>query len=325
MRARCVDGAKELGARPGTTLVVIGNFDGAHRGHQTVLASSVAEAERLGLAPTVLTFDPHPSEVVGATPAAVLTTLERKVELICRADPRLTVVVEPFTRELSQKTPDEFARELLLGALGARVVIVGQNFRFGHQRAGDLERLRELGRELGFEAHAQELSGDELGPYSSTRVRAALAAGDLAMAEALLGRPHALSGVVVRGDGRGRSIGVPTANIGAVAEALPPYGVYSCLVDRLAPDGARVLGAGVANIGVRPTVAAGFSVEVHLFDLDEDLYGQKLRLHLVGRLRDEKRFSGLDELTAQIRRDIADARRQTAVRSPSPDAAPAWY
>src|SRR5262245_24590145 len=107
VRARCIDGATKLGARPGTTLIVIGNFDGVHRGHQAVLASSVAEAERLGLQPAVLTFDPHPSEVVGGTPAAVLTTLERKLELICRFDPRITVVVERFTKELSQKTPDE--------------------------------------------------------------------------------------------------------------------------------------------------------------------------------------------------------------------------
>jgi riboflavin kinase / FMN adenylyltransferase len=325
VRASFIAGAHQLGAPPSTTLTVIGNFDGFHRGHQAVLASSVVEAERRGLRPVVLTFDPHPTEVLGGAPAPVLTTLERKVELINRFDRRIAVVVQPFTLELSQKTADEFVRQLVVLELGARVVIVGENFRFGHQRSGDFGRLVELGRELGFEARAEELTGDAQGAYSSTRARAALAAGELTAVEAVLGRPHSLSGTVVRGDGRGRSIDVPTANLSGVVEALPPFGVYACLVDRLTDDGPRVLGAGVANIGVRPTVQAGFSVEAHLFDFAEDLYGQRLRLHLVDHLRAEQRFSGLDALVAQIRQDIVTAREVVAKRSPSPDAAPAWY
>ncbi len=325
MRARRIDGANRLGARPGTTLAVIGNFDGVHLGHRAVLGSSVKEAERLGLSPLALTFHPHPSQVLGRGTLPELTTLERKVELIARVDPSITVVVEPFTGELSLWSPQDFANQLLVAELGAKVVIVGQNFRFGHNRSGDLPCLEQLGRELGFDAHAEELFGDEQGPYSSTRVREALALGDLGEAERLLGRPHSLSGIVVRGDGRGRSIGVPTANLSDVAEALPPYGVYSCLVDIVAADGAKALARGVANIGVRPTVAAGFSVEVHLFDCDRDLYGERLRVHLIARLREERRFAGIDELVAQIRRDAARARSELEGRKPSPEADPAWF
>lgn len=326
MPSRRIDGARSLGASRATTLVAIGTFDGVHRGHRAVIEAAVAEAARTELCPLVLTFHPHPVEVLGHGAVARLTTLERKIELICRIDPKVSVVVEPFTLELSQKTPRQFAEEFLVGQLGARRVLVGSNFRFGHRRAGDLEALRRLGRELGFEAGAEPLCGDERGPFSSSRVRDALAAGDLAEVEHVLGRPHALSGVVTEGDRRGRTIGVPTANLTRIAEVLPPYGVYATLVDRVQADGiSHALGAGVTNVGERPTVSGGFSVETHLFDFQGELYGAELRLHLVARLRPEQRFAGLDELKAQIERDQALARTLLVDRRPDPEAEGAWY
>ena len=253
--------------QPGqSSLVVIGNFDGVHLGHRAVIEAALSEARASGLCPLVLTFDPHPAEVLGRGARPPLTVLERKLELIERLGSELKVVVEPFTLALSQLSPEQFARQFVVELLSAKVVIVGDNFRFGHRRTGDLPTLVALGQELGFAAHASALSGDAQGPYSSTRARAALASGELAAVEAVLGRPHSLSGTVVEGAQRGRTIGVPTANLGDVREALPPYGVYSVLVDRIREGVSTAIGTGVANIGLRPTVDAGFSVEVHLFD-----------------------------------------------------------
>jgi riboflavin kinase/FMN adenylyltransferase len=327
VKPRRVDGAQKLGAAPGTTLVAIGNFDGVHRGHQAVIAAAVAEARQRQLEPVVLTFHPHPAEVLGRGKVRVLTTLERKLELISRIDALLRLVVEPFTTELASHSPDAFARKLLVEQLGARVVLVGENFRFGRGRAGDLAVLTKLGNELGFEARTQELCGDAGGVISSTRIREAVANGDLPAAESMLGRPHALSGRVVAGDRRGRDLGFPTANLDGVRELLPPDGVYTCLVDALGANAsARVLGSGVCNLGTRPTVdGRRYVIEAHVFDFEGDLYGTELRLHLDRRLREERRFDGLEALRAQIARDVAAAREALADRSPDPAAGGAWF
>jgi riboflavin kinase/FMN adenylyltransferase len=254
-----------------------------------------------------------------------LTPLERKLELLERLSPELQIVVEPFTRELAQTEPPEFARRLLVEALNAKLVLVGENFRFGRARAGDFSRLAELGAELGFRAQAASLESDARGPLSSTRVRTALEQGDLVEVEALLGRPHALTGVVVTGQGRGRSVGIPTANLSGLSEALPPHGVYAVLVDEQRDGRFVALGTGVANFGVRPTLGAGPSFEAHLFDFSGDLYGRTLRVHLCARLREERKFAGIDELVAQIARDSEAARALTAARKPDPRALGAWY
>ncbi len=307
------------------SLVAIGNFDGVHRGHQAVLAQAMRLAREAGLVPRVLTFDPHPAVVLGRAALPALTSLPRKLELLCRQSQELQVVVEPFTHELAKTEPSAFTRQLLVDALSAKVVLVGENFRFGRGRAGDFAMLRELGEEQGFQAHATALECDAQGPVSSTRVRVALEAGDLDAVEALLGRPHALTGLVVPGQGRGRGVGVPTANLSELSEALPPHGVYAVLVDHKRHGAFVALAAGVANFGVRPTLGAGPSFEVHLFDTSLDLYGQELRVHLLGRLREERKFSGVDELVAQIKRDIAAARALTASRLADPSALGAWY
>lgn len=305
--------------------MAIGNFDGVHRGHQAVIAQALALAQAESLAPLVLTFNPHPAVVLGRGTLPALTTLDRKLDLLCRESAALKVVVEPFTRELADSEPADFAQRLLVDALGAKLVLVGENFRFGRGRSGDFARLEQLGEALGFRARAAALECDARGPISSTRVRAALEAGELAEVEALLGRPHALTGVVTAGQGKGRSIGVPTANLSGFKEALPPHGVYAVVVDELREDGFVALAAGVANFGVRPTLGAGPSFEVHLFDLARDLYGRTLRVHLLGRLREERKFAGLDELREQIARDAAAARELAAARKADPRALPAWY
>jgi riboflavin kinase/FMN adenylyltransferase len=283
--------------------VIIGNLDGVHRGHQAVLQQARAIADARDLKTLVLTFDPHPSQVLkGFTPPR-LATLERRIELLRRhgAD---EVVVEPFTRELAALTPERFVKDLLVQRLGARAVVVGENFRFGAQRAGDLEALRNLGAALGFDVSAAKVAGDEGGPFSSTRVRDAIRSGDLDEATRLLGRRHSISGVVEGGDRRGRTIGFPTANLGGVVEVLPPAGVYAVFADDR---------PGVMNLGVRPTVdGKELRVEVHLFDFEGDLYGQSMRVHLVGRIRDEKKFAGLEELKSQIATDVVVARSMLA-------------
>ncbi len=317
----------------GPSLVVIGNFDGVHRGHQAVLAAAAAEARAEGLEPVVLTFEPHPAAVLGRCAPALLTRLDRKRELVARVAPEIRVHVRTFDRELASQSPEDFARAVLGEELGARVVVVGQNFRFGRERAGDLGSLATLGDAIGFRARSHEIVGDDAGPWSSTRVRAAIAAGELEEARRMLGRPHMISGVVAHGEARGRTLGFPTCNLPNVAEQLPPFGVYAVLVDRVdrapggAPGRAVALARGVANLGVRPTVHAGAgapSLEVHLLDRDDDLYGSTLRVHLVARLRAEQRFSGLDALKAQIARDAADARAVLAGTTSDPDALGAW-
>ncbi len=303
-----------VNARP--SVVAIGTFDGVHRGHQAVVAAAAEEARARGLATYVVTFAPHPMDVIGRGAPPPLTSLERRSELLLRAGAD-RVFVRRFDAEFANWSPLRFARELLAETLGAKRVAVGGNFRFGAERAGDLAALDALGRALGFEAYAQSMTSDAMGALSSTRARQAIASGNLADAEAVLGRPHALSGVVGHGAKRGRTIGFPTANVEAIPEVLPPDGVYAVLVDTLgAPEGGSVaaaLGAGVMNIGVRPTVdgTGTRTVEVHLFDVAPDLYGARLRVHVVARIRDERRFASLDALKAQIVLDSAAARLAT--------------
>lgn len=289
------------------SVVVIGNFDGVHLGHQAVLRQARALADARSLRCVVLTFDPHPAAVLGRVPPPQLTTLGTRVELL-RAHGAAEVAIEPFTLELAKWSPERFAQELLATRLAARAVVVGSNFRFGHKRAGDFEALRTLGATYGFEAVASEITGDEAGPFSSTRVRDAIAAGEVERAAGVLGRPHALHGTVVHGDARGRTIGFPTANLGGVEEMLPAHGVYAVRAGTGSAS-ARTMRGGVMNVGVRPTVdGLSLRVEVHLFDFDGDLYDQTMRVELVARIREERKFAGIDELKAQIARDAQAAR-----------------
>ncbi len=293
------------------SVVAIGNFDGVHRGHQAILAQARGEAGAAGLAVCALTFDPHPADVLGRGAPPKLTTLQRRVELLARAGAD-RVIVRRFDLEFAAWPPERFARDLLAARLHTRLILVGEDFRFGAKRAGDRAMLEALGHDLGFGVRVCAFAADEAGAFSSTRARSAILTGDLGAAERVLGRRHALTGAVAHGKKLGRTLGFPTANLADVKEMLPPDGIYAVLVDELSAEGRpRRLAPGALSIGVRPTIegAEGRTVEVYLLDFDGDLYGKTLRLELVARLRDEARFPSLDALKAQIARDVDEVRR----------------
>ncbi|WP_394826441.1 bifunctional riboflavin kinase/FAD synthetase [Pendulispora albinea] len=315
-------GSKERGVRPSAaaagagSMVVIGNLDGVHRGHAAVLEASVERATRNGLAPYVLTFDPHPSVVLGRPEPPRLATLERRAEL-AKSFGIERVFVRTFDKDFAAWSPERFAEELLVGQLHAHEISIGQNFRFGAGAEGDFAKMVTLGESLGFMTTAHALVGDEHGPFSSSRARVAIAAGDMEEAERILGRPHALSGVVERGRQLGRTLGYPTANLGSVPEMLPPDGVYAVLVDQVFDDSVRSLALGAMSIGIRPTVGEGLArtVEVYLLDFDADLYDTLLRVHVVARLRGEERFPDLEALKVKIAQDVVETRRILATRN----------
>lgn len=309
-----VDGATRESLAAVPCVLVIGNFDGVHKGHQAVLRQAVHEARAQGLVACALTFHPHPAEVVGAGAPPLLTSMRDRAVLMASLGVD-RVYVRRFDRSFAAWSPERFAVDLVAGTIAARAVVVGQDFRFGAKRSGDLDRLRALGREHGFEVRVAAVASDENGPYSSTRVRDALAAGDLQEASAVLGRAHSLSGVVVHGDARGRELGFPTANLANIVEVLPADGIYAVTVERRDDAGAALpLGEGarpvqgVMSIGIRPTIGTSHrTVEVYLLGFAGDLYGANLRVALIARLRDEKKFASLDDLKAQIARDVVDA------------------
>jgi riboflavin kinase/FMN adenylyltransferase len=297
-------------------VVVIGNFDGVHRGHRAILNEAVVDAAKGAGGASVLTFDPHPSGVLGRPTPPRLTTLARRVELIGRCGVE-TIFVRNFDLPFSRWLPERFVDELLVETLAAKKVVVGANFRFGAKRAGDLAMLRQLTSRVNIETQVATLAGDAHGPFSSTRIRQALECGDLTEAEAGLGRRHSFSGIVRSGAGRGRQIGFPTANLHEIPELLPSDGVYAVLVEFEEPKDPSMAG-GVMNVGVRPTFEAEAvrSVEVHLFDRDDDFRGKTLRVHLVRRLRGERKFVGVAALRGQIEEDAREARKATEALEP---------
>jgi riboflavin kinase/FMN adenylyltransferase len=271
--------------------VAIGSFDGVHRGHQAVLAA----ARATGLAPTVITFDPHPRIALG-NKVDLLTTLERRLELIGEAGVESTLVAS-FTPELQSLTPEEFA-ERYLRAIGAEAVVAGEDFRFGVRRSGDLALLEKLGFEV--------VVPDEVEGVSSTAIRAALANGDVVGAALMLGRPFELDGTVVSGDQRGGTLGYPTANLLLQPElAVPRYGIYA---------GSALGHRAAVSIGTNPHYGGTERrVEPFLLDFEGDLYGRRLVVELWKRLRDEAVFGSEEELIAQIARDVEATR---AARNP---------
>jgi riboflavin kinase/FMN adenylyltransferase len=288
-------------------VVTIGNFDGVHRGHQSLVAAARTRAEGDAGTTVVLTFDPHPARVLAPSRApAALMTLSQKAEVLSGLGvDRLAVL--PFTKDLASRTDAEFARTVLSDVLGARVVVVGESFRFGSGRTGTVDSLRTLGGDLSFEVLAVPPVLYGRVAISSSRVRDALEAGDIWAAEALLGRPFFVEGQVVAGAARGRTLGFPTANLAPENETLPAAGVYACWCR--VEDGARSLPA-VANVGRRPTFGAGgLGIEVHLLDWIGDIYGRRLRVAFAQRLRDERPFPSVAALVEQIRSDVVHARR----------------
>jgi riboflavin kinase/FMN adenylyltransferase len=297
-------GARERGSAP--TAVTVGNFDGVHRGHRALAAAVVAEARAMGGVAVVLTFDPHPARVLAPERSpACLTTIAQRAELLeALGVDRLAVL--PFTREVGRLEPEAFAADVLSGRLGARVVVVGFNFRFGRGRAGDVARLTELGTGLGFAVRALPPLLHDGSPVSSTRVREALARGAVEAAMELLGAPYFIEGAVVPGLARGRKLGLPTANLDPINELLPGMGVYACRC-RVGAEAARR--PAVVNIGRRPTFGGDLTLlEAHLLDFDADLYGVQLRVEFLARLREEQRFPDAASLVRQVQADIVAAR-----------------
>jgi len=290
--------------------VTIGVFDGVHRGHQQLIAETLEAARSANGVAIAITFDPHPAVALGRASESplLLTTTEERVALLAELGLDLLVVLS-FTAATAHTPAADFVGDLVRH-LRLAELWVGPDFALGHRREGDISFLRRLGEERGFGVQVVEPLVWEGAPVSSSRVRAALRAGDLRQATGCLGRPYRLTGLVARGDGRGRRIGAPTANLSLSPDRLlPGGGVYACLAhtERLGTHSA------VVNVGARPTFAGlsdnrELTVEAHLLDFDADLRGQRLALDFIARLRDERAFPDTDALTAQIDKDIAQAR-----------------
>lgn len=288
--------------------VAIGVFDGVHRGHVSVIEGLVERSRARHLAVGVLTFDPHPVEVLAPSRAPLLlTTVERRVELLQALGVDWVGILD--LGEIRMMSPEKFVTEVVVARATARAVSVGGDFRFGHQREGNVAILGELGRSYGFDVEVVGLVQDHEGVISSTRIRRLIDEGEVAEAAELLGRPHTLRAEVLRGDARGRTLGFPTANMAPpLGMAVPADGIYAVRVDGVAT------GEGVASLGVRPTFGASGQrlLEVHLFDYSGDLYGSELEVAFIQRLRGEERFDSVDQLVAQMEKDAADARRALA-------------
>lgn len=318
-------GLSELPGSWGRCVVTIGVFDGVHRGHQALIGATVDAARERDLPSVVLTFDPHPSEVVRpGTHPAQLTTLNRKAELMEELGVDVFCVL-PFTAELSRLAPADFVHELLVDKLHAEVVMVGENFTFGAKAAGDVDLLRSLGKQFGFVAHGARLEGRTLQgttgndeqhteiTFSSTYIRSCIDAGDVAAAAEGLGRPHRLDGIVVRGDGRGHDLGYPTANLSTPRyAAIPADGIYAGWLVRPMESGQdRPHGAlpAAISVGTNPTFSGRErTVEAFVLDTDEDFYGQRVALDFVARLRDQVRYDTSAELVSQIDEDVLATR-----------------
>jgi riboflavin kinase/FMN adenylyltransferase len=302
-------------------VATIGVFDGVHRGHQAIIAKAVKLAAELGVPSALLTFVPHPSEVVrpGSHPP-VLTTIVRRAELVEALGVDVFCAL-PFTLEFSRMAPDEFVHQALVERLHAAAVIVGDNFRFGHKAAGDIALLQRLGRTFGYTAQGVELLQEGDRPLSATYVRSCVQAGDMVTAAQVLGRPHRVDGVVERGDERGRKLGYPTANLRTEQfAAVPADGVYAGRVVQLDEWGRTVEGAplGIAaiSVGTNPTFEVRQRrVEAYILDFSADLYGVNIGVEFVRRLRGMERFDSVDALVSQMSVDVEQTR--TAMTDPS--------
>ena len=286
--------------------LTVGNFDGIHLGHQAMLERLVGEARKRALMSCVLTFEPHPREFFSPLAAPTrLTSLREKFELLAARGIK-RVHVQRFTRSFAAIAPEVFIEQVLAKRLKTRWLLIGEDFRFGARRAGDLPLLKNLGGRCGYEVEIMPVVTRSGTRVSSSAVRAALAAGDLAAAEALLGRPYGISGRVVHGRKLGRELGFATANVQLRHNRPPLTGIYAVRVHGIG-TAAR---PAVASLGVRPTItASGRAVlEVHLFDFSGDLYKAHVRVEFLHKIRDEEKYSDLDALKAQIGRDCEAAR-----------------
>jgi riboflavin kinase / FMN adenylyltransferase len=304
----------------GPCVVTVGVFDGVHRGHQRIVRHALEAAREPGLPVVVLTFDPHPDEVVRpGTHPPFLCTARRRAELLAGLGVD-AVCMLPFTLEFSRLGPDEFVRAVLADRLHTARVVVGENFRFGHKAAGDVALLRQLGEKYDFTAVGVPLLVSNGVTISSSYIRERLAAGDVTAAAEALGRPHRVEGVVVRGQQRGRALGFPTANLQTPPHtAIPADGIYAGWLSTLAPDGSQdECWPAAISIGSNPTFDDGDrTVEAYALDRDDlDLYGAHVAVDFAVRLRATVKFASVDDLVVQMRVDVDEARALTAGRLP---------
>jgi len=296
----------------GSSVVTIGVFDGVHRGHQRIVSGAADAGADRGMPVVVITFDPHPAEVIhpGSHPPLLCTT-RRRAQLLAGLGAE-AVCVLPFTHEFSQLGPDEFVRTVLMDRLHARRVVVGENFRFGHRAAGDVALLAELGEKYDFSTEGVPLLADGGVTISSSGIRARLAAGDTVGARRDLGRPHRVEGVVVRGHQRGRALGFPTANLETPAHtAIPADGVYAGWLARLDEEGhEEERWPAAISVGTNPTFGGRErTVEAYALDRDDlDLYGVHAGVDFAARLRGMVQFESAAALAVQMRRDVDEAR-----------------
>jgi riboflavin kinase/FMN adenylyltransferase len=294
------------------TALTIGNFDGVHIGHQAMVARVARVARERGVRACVMTFEPHPREFFAPDAAPTrLTSLREKLELLAESGVDQVLVCR-FDYDFARVTAEAFVDRIVVGSLGARYVLVGDDFRFGARRGGDFDTLAAAGGERGFDVermHSVEADGVRV---SSTEVRARLAAGDMQGAARLLGRPYSITGRVVRGNRLGRELGFPTANVRMQHNRPALMGIFAVEVAGLGP---RPL-PGAASLGLRPTVHSGAMpvLEVHLLDFDGDLYGRRVQVRFLEKLRDEEKYPDLETLTAAIARDVKHIRAYFADR-----------
>jgi riboflavin kinase/FMN adenylyltransferase len=298
-------GIECVGRKLRNPAITIGNFDGVHKGHQALFKRVKQWAEKLKGESAVVTFDPHPLEVLFPKKApSFITSHRQKLDLIasCGID---AVIVIPFDHQFSKISALDFVEIVLVEKIGARAIIVGHDYRFGHSREGDITFLKQLGKQHGFEV--ETVAGIKVDDYvvSSTTIRQMIVSGNIKEANKLLGRYFEVSGTVIPGRKRGVTLGFPTANIKMPALTSPRTGVY---VIEAEVDGKTHGGA--ANLGYNPTFGdTDLSLEAHLFDFDADIYGKPITIRFIDRLRNEARFSSPDELVAQINKDVETAKR----------------
>ena len=304
--------------REKNSVVTVGTFDGVHLAHREIIREVVNRARMREGRSVVVTFDPHPKEVVASARGAVqlLSTLDERITLLSGLHVDLLLVI-PFTFEFSRMSARDFYAAYIDGRVGVSEVVVGYDHTFGRDREAGTKDLMALGRDLDFSVfavHPMTVDGE---PISSTRIRRSLAAGDVERAERMLGYPYSMTGTVVTGDGRGRTLGFPTANLNPLVarKQIPGNGVYLVSV-----AGAGIQRYGIMNIGVRPTVSDGTAhvIEVHMFDFSRDIYGERLEVSFLRRLRDERKFASVAELTEQLGRDRDHARHLISSLSYSP-------
>ncbi len=297
-------GIESIGRRLKNPAITIGNFDGVHKGHQALFQKVKQWADKLKGESVVMTFNPHPIEVLFPDrPLSFITSHQQKLDLIERCGIDAAIII-PFNHDFSKMSAREFVEIVLVEKIGIKAIVVGHDYRFGHSREGDIDFLKKLGEQHGFEVDT--ITGIRLNDtvVSSTAIRQMIVKGDVRRANTLLGRFFEVSGTVIAGKKRGAGLGFPTANIRMPALAAPRTGVY---VVEAEVDGKTYGGA--ANLGYNPTFGdTDLSLEVHLFDFNRDIYGQQIVVRFIDRLRDEKRFSGPGELIEQIARDVKRAR-----------------